>query len=300
MLELNKIYNMDCLEGMKRITDGSVDCIISDPPYFKVVNEKWDYAWHTEDDYIEFSLAWLKQTGRCLRLGGTLYCFGYFRILSLLMPYLRDIGYELRQQIIINKGIKSVSGRATKNYKQFPNVTESILFLIKDNKKFVKPFLKERQKAVGLSAKEINERIGVKSNGGGMWSIYTGDNVCEQFPTEELWNKLADILQFNMPYSSIAQTFNPQMGYTDVWDDIDFRCEKRNHPTQKPVKLIKRLVRASTNPSDTVLDPFMGSGTTAIACIKEKRHFIGFELNKDYFDKACKRIEDEQRQLTLF
>ena len=41
-------------------------------------------------------------------------------------------------------------------------------------------------------------------------------------------------------------------------------------------------------------------GTTAVACIKEKRHFIGFELNKDYYDKACKRIDAEQRQLTLF
>jgi site-specific DNA-methyltransferase (adenine-specific) len=44
----------------------------------------------------------------------------------------------------------------------------------------------------------------------------------------------------------------------------------------------------------------MGSGTTAIACIKEKRHFIGFELNKEYYDKAVKRIKDEQAQLTLF
>jgi DNA modification methylase len=49
-----------------------------------------------------------------------------------------------------------------------------------------------------------------------------------------------------------------------------------------------------------VLDPFMGSATTAVACHKYKRHFIGFELNKEYFDKACKRIKAEQAQLTLF
>ena len=46
--------------------------------------------------------------------------------------------------------------------------------------------------------------------------------------------------------------------------------------------------------------PFMGSGTTAVACIKENRHFIGFELNKDYYDKACQRINAEKIQLTLF
>ena len=72
------------------------------------------------------------------------------------------------------------------------------------------------------------------------------------------------------------------------------------HPTQKPVALIRRLVLTYTNEGDTVLDNCMGSGTTAIACIKERRHFIGFELNKEYFDKAQRRIDNERRQLTLF
>ena len=72
------------------------------------------------------------------------------------------------------------------------------------------------------------------------------------------------------------------------------------HPTQKPVDLIAYLVRTYTNEGDTVLDNCMGSGTTAIACIKEKRHFVGFELNKEYYDKAVKRIAAEQSQLTLF
>ena len=72
------------------------------------------------------------------------------------------------------------------------------------------------------------------------------------------------------------------------------------HPTQKPVALLRYLVRTYTNEGDTVLDNCMGSGTTAIACIKEKRHFIGFELNKEYYDKACQRIDAVKRQLTLF
>ena len=72
------------------------------------------------------------------------------------------------------------------------------------------------------------------------------------------------------------------------------------HPTQKPVDLLRYLVLTYTNEGDTVLDNCMGSGTTAIACIKERRHFIGFELSKKYFDKAVKRIDTERRQLTLF
>ena len=72
------------------------------------------------------------------------------------------------------------------------------------------------------------------------------------------------------------------------------------HPTQKPVALIQYLIRTYSNEGDTILDNCMGSGTTAIACIREKRNYIGFELNKEYYDKACKRIKLEQAQLTLF
>lgn len=290
-MKLNKIYNLDCVIGMKeKMEDESVDLIVADPPYFKVVGEKWDYMWRTEEDYIEWSRQWLKEASRVLRKGGSFYLFGYFRMLSRLLPILEEYGFELRQQIIIDKGMQVVSGRATRNYKMFPNVTESILFLQKDAKPFVKEFLKQRQKDLGLSAKKINEELGVKSNGGGMWSIYTGKNVCKQLPTEELWNKLQKILSFDLPYKKISQTYNAQLGITDVWDDINFYSEKRIHPTQKPQKLINRLVFASSNERDVVLDPFMGSGVTAVSCVELNRNFIGFEIDKSYYEKSLDRI----------
>lgn len=294
-MEINTIYNIDCVEGMARKVDKeSVDLIIADPPYFKVIGEKWDYLWRTENDYIEWSETWIKQASNTLRKGGSLYLFGYFRMLSRLLPILEDCGLELRQQIVLNKGIQAVSGRATKNYKLFPNVTESVLFLYKDSKPFVKSFLKQRQKELGYTAKYINEALGVKSNGGGMWSIYTGKNVCKQLPTEDVWNKLQDILQFDMPYSKICQTFNSQIGITDVWDDISFYGEKnRIHPTQKPLNLINRLVLASSNPNDLVMDPFMGSGTTALACKENNRNYIGFEINNEYYQKSLLRLQNE-------
>lgn len=290
-LELNNIYNEDCISGMKKIEDESIDLIIADPPYFKVINEKWDYIWKTEEDYIKWSKKWFKEVFRVLRKGGTFYLFGYFRMLSLLVPHLQKIGFELRQEIIVDKGMQAVSGRATKNYKMFPNTTESILFLVKDNKPFVKSILKNRQKELGLKAYEINEKLGVKSNGGGMWSIYTGDNICKQFPTEESWKKLMEILDLNIDYKKIAITFNPLMKITSVWTDINFYKEKRIHPTQKPLKLIERLIYTSSNEGDIVLDPFMGSGATAIASLKMKRNYIGFELDNDYLKKSIQRIK---------
>jgi site-specific DNA-methyltransferase (adenine-specific) len=75
---------------------------------------------------------------------------------------------------------------------------------------------------------------------------------------------------------------------------------KSGHPTQKPVALLDYLIRTYTNEGETVLDNCMGSGTTALVAIRTKRNFIGFELNKEYFDIANKRIKAEQQQLSLF
>lgn len=287
----NKVVLGDCIEELKKLDSNSVDLIIADPPYWKVIGEKWDYQWRTEKDYVEWSIKWISEASRVLRLGGSFYCFGYFRTLALLVPYFDDLGLDLRQQILVDKGMRAVSGRATKKYRLFPNTTESILFITKDNKKFVKPFLKERQQALGLKSKEINEGLGVKSNGGGMWSIYTGKNVCEQFPTKELWTKLEKVLDFKLSYESVAQTFNPQMGVTDIWRDIDFYKEKRVHSTQKPLKLIQRLILASSSEGDLVVDPFAGSGSTALAAIQLKRDYITFETDENYYKEVLKRIE---------
>jgi DNA modification methylase len=76
--------------------------------------------------------------------------------------------------------------------------------------------------------------------------------------------------------------------------------EDQFHPTQKPVDLLRYLILTYSNEGDTILDATIGSGTTAVAALMEKRHFIGFETNREYFDKACKRIDDVKRNPTLF
>ena len=72
------------------------------------------------------------------------------------------------------------------------------------------------------------------------------------------------------------------------------------HPTQKPTNLIREFLLVSSNKHDLILDPFMGSGTTAIACIKEDRNFIGSEISKEHYDLANKRIKYEAEQTKLF
>ena len=69
------------------------------------------------------------------------------------------------------------------------------------------------------------------------------------------------------------------------------------HTTCKPIDIVKNFIINSSQEGDLVLDPFMGSGTTAVAANSEGRHFIGFETNEEYYKKACKRIKKEQAEI---
>ena len=80
---------------------------------------------------------------------------------------------------------------------------------------------------------------------------------------------------------------------------IKQKPEKRYHPTQKPLALMTWIVENYTNPTDTILDPFMGSGTTGVACVQTGRNFIGIEKDRGYYEIAEKRIKEAQMQLRL-
>ena len=89
----------------------------------------------------------------------------------------------------------------------------------------------------------------------------------------------------------------------NVFDTDSYRFGqpgKVDHPTQKPLELMKWNVRWLTNEGDTILDPFMGSGSTGVAALESGRDFIGIEREERYFDIACRRIEQAQRQGDLF
>lgn len=296
---INKIILGDAIEELKKIPDRSVDLIILDPPYWKVAHEHWDYEWRTKSDYAKWCFEWFSEVSRVIKISGSLYLFGYLRNLVYLYKDILDLGFIFRQELIIHKGLRSLGGRATRGYKMFPNVTESLLFFIYDSKPFIKNLLKKRQEKLGLKSIDINRKLGVKINGGGVWSLYTGENILAQVPTKEMWNKLQEVLEFSYPYEDIAQTFNIEMGVTDVWTDINFYNEKRYHPTQKPVKLIERIIEASSNEDMIVLDPFMGTGSTALACINLKRNYIGIEKEGKYVNLCNQRIKEVKMQMKL-
>lgn len=129
--------------------------------------------------------------------------------------------------------------------------------------------------------------------------IIWGGNYFNLPPTRcfNVWKKLTISEKFSMAMAEYAWTsFNDN---AKLWEFAP-QDPNRFHPTQKPVGLIMKQVALYSNPDDLILDCFSGSGTTAIACHRLKRRFICIEKDPEYWKASCKRLEDEQRQGTLF
>jgi len=284
LIELNKVYNEDCIKTTNNIDD-NIDLIIVDPPYFRILkNQDWD-KFKNIDEYLEWSNEYLSLLISKLRLNGTLLLFGCtrnFNILSELNRIVEKNGMEFIQEIIIDKGMKSIAGRINSNMKMLPPVSENIIVYRKDAKPFVKKLLKDKQKEHHKTAKEMNELLGCKSNGGGNWTKYTGNTEFPLFPTEEHWNTLKNVFDIHIDYDSIKITYNSIHGLTNVWNDINFYIKDRKHPSEKPVDLSDRYIKIFSNENDLIYIPFAGSGSEIESCIKNNRNWIASEINKEY------------------
>jgi len=233
MLELDKIYCMDCLEGMKQIPDGTIDLCVTDPPYLIETQGGGIYA-HEDKQYVKelnnikdgFRTEILDELCRVMkRINIYIFC-SQKQIIPLTDYFVTKRGCNWN----LLSWHKTNPVPACGN--KYLTDTEYLLFF--------------RQKGVKLYG---------------------------NFDTKRTW--------FNTPLNQADK-------------------EKWGHPTIKPLDIIRTLVFNSSVEGQTILDPFMGSGTTAIACIKEKRHFIGFEKDETYWKKSVERVKNEQRQLTLF
>lgn len=88
--------------------------------------------------------------------------------------------------------------------------------------------------------------------------------------------------------------------YNGFFEGSTKNRDERFHPTQKPTQLWGKLINYYTKEGDLIFDPFMGSFTTAVCCHRLQRHFLGAELNKEYFEKGQKRLKAEQNQISFF
>ena len=256
MIELNKIYNEDCLEGMKRIPDGSVDCVICDLPY-EVLNKCNEKA---QWDNIIPMKPLFKEYWRIAKPNAPVILFGQGMFTAQLMMAEHD---TWRYNLIWKKDRPT----GFLNAKRMPMRSHEDIAVFYRALPTYNPQMRK-----GSPSHPRGHKTG-KQKGNACYGSYNIETYSKEMTTEKY------------PISVL---------FFEKEKELDM------HPTQKPVALIQYLIRTYSNEGDTILDNCMGSGTTAIAAIREKRNFIGFELNKEYYDKACKRIKLEQAQLTLF
>ncbi len=253
MIELNKIYNEECLEGMKQIPDGSVDMILCDLPYGTT-----SCAW---DEIIPFEPLW-KQYERVIKDNGAIVLTASQPFTSkLVMSNIKWFKHEWIWEKQRASNFMRANHEPLKYHENvcvfysaqptynpiFENYSEST------NKRFSRNGKVNSQKMV--SAGYINEIQNVKKVNGEI-NIQRG-----AYPKS--------IKRF-----SCVQNAN----------------KTRVHPTQKPVALMEYLIRTYTNEGDTVLDFTMGSGTTGVAAMHTGRNFIGIEMDAGYFAIAEERI----------
>jgi site-specific DNA-methyltransferase (adenine-specific) len=232
MLEINKIYNIDCLEGMKYIDDKRIDMILCDLPYGTTAC-KWDTI-------IPLDVLW-REYERIIKDNGAI-------VLTASQPF---------TTMLINSNIKL----------------------------FKYCWVWEKEQGVNfLMAKKQPLKV--------------HEDICVFYKKQCTYNPQ---MTMGKPYISgkgdsgevtgkvkKIQTKNTGTRYPK--SIIRFKRERGLHPTQKPVSLFEYLIKTYTNESDLILDNCMGSGTTAIACINTNRNYIGFEIEKRYYEIAKNRI----------
>ena len=284
----NKIYNLDCNDYLKQIDEKIIDTIILDPPYFNVVNEKWDKQWKSLEDYLNWIENIIKELDRVSKYSCSFWIFGFAYQLSYIIPIIEKYNFTYRQHIVLDKGLRSVAGRTSSKLKMFPTATEYIVYFHKEARPFLKTYLQNKQTEKKIKSGDINKHLGKAINGGGTWSTIAGKKQKNiQYPTKDDWDKLQELFgEFDIKYDDYVYKFNIETKLTDVWSDINFydKTYKKYHPTQKPYKLIERLIKASSNENDNILDIFMGSGMTAKVSKDLSRNYWGCELDTKYFE----------------
>lgn len=238
-IELNRIYQRDCIEGMRMIPDKSIDLILCDLPYGTTAC-KWDTI-------IPFEPLW-EQYERVIKDNGAI-------VLTASQPFttaLISSNIKLYRYNWVWNKFKGANFQLCK--KQPLKITEDVCVFYKKQPNYTPQDLVRLDKPVVQSNKGKAGRLGHLASEG----------------------KRSHYVQ---EYTNYPKNL------------LEFKLDKGEHPTQKPVDLFRYLIRTYTNPGEIVLDNCMGSGTTAVAATLEGRDWIGFETEPKYVETANMRLD---------
>jgi len=251
----NILFEGNSIEWIKSLANESVDLIFADPPY-NINKADWD-KFENQEDYINWSIQWISEASRILKKNGTLYICGFSEILA-------DLKHPSMKFFKGCKWIVWYYKNKANLGKDWGRSHESILHLRK-NKKFTMniddiriPYGKHTLKYPSHPQAESSQY----GNGRKRNDIWT---------PHPQGAKPKDVIE--------VPTICNGMG------------EKTPHPTQKPEELIRKLVLASSNPGDLVIDPFSGSGTTLVVAEQMGRKWLGCDLSSEYNTWTIERLE---------
>ena len=258
------IYQGDSQEILPQLELNSFQAIIADPPYFKVLlEENWDNQWKSEEEYLEWTEEWIGKAGRLLKDDGLFFVFGQLGKREHLWLHVCSMATRILQfhdMLIWDRAVGY-----NERYDSFTPCYEMILVLRKTK-----------------DAKAYFDKDAVRT-------AYD-DETIELYLKDKRYKNL-DARREHLEKGKYATNILrvPSLKGSSK--------EKVGHPSQKPLKLIEMLVSSATRPGDKVLDPFLGSGTTALVCQNLGREFDGIELDENYIKIAENRLGEKQADL---
>ncbi len=252
-LEPNSIYNGNCFNLLPLIPDGSVDAIITDPPY-ETTGLHFD-----KKGTIDWDLFY-SETKRVLKPTGWFFLFGTLQMYKKASDYFRD---KFEYVWLKNRPIFQTADAI----KPFSRHEKIFAFVHFDVKASLLTFNKKELRTEGKAYKK------------------------GKYPKSSPFKNQTTGYKDNDKYNSDFWADND--GYREGTTILEFNTVANiAHCTVKPLGLIELLVRGYTNEGDIVLDPFAGSGTTAVACQNLNRNFIAMELHEEYVNIGRKRLKE--------
>lgn len=259
-MEVNKIYHEDCFVFLDKTKNNSIDLVVIDPPY-NLSKAGWD-TFKSDKDFFDFTFGYLKVIIKKMKEKGSLYIFNTPRNAAYILSFLEMQGLIFQNWICWNK-----KDGMTAPKRKYANGQETILFFTKSNS-YVFNYDDIRIPYESSERIEHAKKKGILKNGK-RWYPNAGGKLCR-----EVWE-----------FSSERHK-----------NKVNGKLVKQSHLTPKPLDMVSRIIKASSNEQDLVLDCFMGSGTTAVACKKLNRNFIGCEQNEEYYKLSIKRINDIENE----
>ena len=298
----NPKYNLmrgDCLKLLKEIESDSVDAIVTDPPYqylnTKRKNCEFDKPYN-EEVYIEEVKRILKPTGFIIMFGRGVSFYRQGVLLD-------DAGFKFKEEVVWDKR------KLASPVNQLGRQHETCFIFAKSKKGVVRktqiPYI-EYMKNLSVPEAVIKIKNNIRKIVSAVKKteifedimLYLNENVENYFKEHSNPNSLTVRPDFKTNEHSISMLKAITKGckekdimrIPEIIEEASIR--NANHPTEKPVRLMERLIALVTDEEDLVLDTFMGSGSTGVACLNTNRRFIGMELDEVYFATAQRRMNE--------